>query len=182
VKRTVLFVRRIITQLPAGSRLSGKKLRKRRSRSAVTRIRGLTETGWSGWNSRSGIQDNSHLILGHSPCDEPFVMSRDSDEYFRRGITGRARIIPSPILLPSLMHSKSIHFETRRSVDTEIESWSSIAIWETYITELGRTTFVCFPKLNFMTIESRSMLWNNIIMWYCFGTCAISWIGKWSLL
>jgi len=39
------FRGRLITQLPAGSRLSVIELRKRRSRSSVMRIRGLTETG-----------------------------------------------------------------------------------------------------------------------------------------
>lgn len=170
MKGTVLFVRRIITQLPAGSRLSGKKLRERRSRSAVTRIRGLTGTGWSGWNSRSGIQDNSHLILGHSPCDEPFVTSRDSDEYFRRGITGRARIIPSPILLPSLMHSKSIHLETHADRQTpESNRRSSIAIWETYRTCSGHH-FRLLPKTEFYGVALRAIFiaLSVTLFWYSY--------------
>jgi len=71
---------------------------------------GGREAGRGGRNSRSGIRDNSRLILGHSPCDKPFVTSRNGESHFRRSIAAIRERADNPISdIASIFNALEIH-------------------------------------------------------------------------
>lgn len=104
------------------SRLSGKRVREKKEQGNVQPAR--RQNGPNGWNSRSGIQDNSHLIPGYSPCDEAvryYTPRRVFSSRYRR-----PQVISSPILLSSLMHSRNP--STSRHIVLIAIRWDRIAI------------------------------------------------------
>lgn len=187
MKWNTVFPQKYNNAITSGdSRLSGKELRKREGAGTSGRSFGTVcvrsgpkrETGWSGWNSRSGIQDNSHVILGYSPCDEAvrYYTPRRRGVFSSRYRRPRADNLISDIAFIFNALAKSIHFEGTLYFDTTgtgTESRSSIAVWETCRTISDYLRL--FSKLNFM---ANGIAPHIIFIMLSVALFSYPWIGE----